>query len=35
MSDAAANWRLEVLEWIIILSALSIAVYFLPGIAGH
>jgi hypothetical protein len=36
MSDAAANWRLEVLEWIIIiLSAVSIAVYFLPGIAGH
>lgn len=36
MSDAAANWRLEVLEWIIILlSAGSIAVYFLPGIAGH
>jgi hypothetical protein len=36
MSDAASNWRLEVLEWIIIiLSALSIAVYFLPGITGH
>ena len=35
MSDAAANWRMEVLEWIIIiLSALSIVVYFVPGITG-
>jgi hypothetical protein len=32
MSDVAASWRLEVLEWIIIiLIALSIVVTFIPG----
>jgi hypothetical protein len=36
MSDQAASRRLEVLEWIIIiLIAVSIAVSFLPGAAGH
>jgi hypothetical protein len=36
MSDAAANLRMEMLEWIIILlSALSVAVYFLPSFASH
>ncbi len=35
LADAAANWRIEVLEWIIILlSALSVIVY-LPGVVGH
>lgn len=36
MSDQAAAWRMEALEWIIIiLIAVSIAVTFLPGVAGH
>jgi hypothetical protein len=36
MSDQAATRRMEVLEWIIIiLIAVSIAVTFLPGTAGH
>lgn len=36
MSDATTSWRLELLEWIIIvLTALSLVVYFLPGLAGH
>lgn len=36
MSDQAATRRMELLEWIIItLIALSIAVSFLPGTAGH
>lgn len=36
MADATANWRLEVLEWIIILlSALSVVVYFFPPRIGH
>ncbi len=36
MADAAANRRIELLEWIIIiLSALSVVVYLLPGMAGH
>ncbi len=35
LADATANWRIEVLEWIIILlSALSVIVY-LPGVVGH
>lgn len=36
MSDQAAAWRMEALEWIIIiLIAVSIAVTFLPGAGGH
>jgi hypothetical protein len=36
MADASANRRLEALEWIIIvLTAVSILVYFVPGLAGH
>jgi uncharacterized Rmd1/YagE family protein len=36
MSDQVAARRMEVLEWIIILLiAVSIAVSFLPGLAGH
>ena len=36
MSDQAATRRMEVLEWIIIiLIAVSIAVMFVPGTAGH
>ena len=34
MSDVAANRRMEVLEWIIIiLTVVSIVVYFVPGFA--
>jgi len=36
MTESAASWRMELLEWIIIvLIALSIAVSFLPGLSGH
>jgi uncharacterized Rmd1/YagE family protein len=36
MSDQAANRRMEVLEWIIIiLIAISIILPFLPGGYGH
>lgn len=36
MSDVASNRRMEVLEWIIIvLTVVSIAVYFIPGVAPH
>jgi hypothetical protein len=36
MSDQAANHRLEILEWIIILLiALSIVLPFIPGMSGH
>ena len=36
MTDSAATWRMELLEWIIIvLIAISIAISFLPGMAGH
>lgn len=36
MTESAASWRMELLEWIIIvLIAISIAVSFLPGLTGH
>jgi hypothetical protein len=36
MSDAAATWRLELLEWaIVILIAVSIILPFIPGMPGH
>lgn len=36
MTESAASWRMEVLEWIIIvLITISIVVSFLPGLAGH
>jgi hypothetical protein len=36
MSDVAANWRMEILEWIIIiLIAVSIVIPFIPGVPGH
>lgn len=36
MSDHAAHWRMELLEWIIIvLIAISIGVSFIPGLIAH
>jgi len=36
MTESAASWRMELLEWIIIvLITVSIAVSFLPGFTGH
>jgi hypothetical protein len=36
MRESATTWRMELLEWIIIvLIAVSIAVSFLPGFTGH
>ena len=36
MTESAASWRMELLEWIIIvLITISIAVSFLPGLTGH
>jgi len=36
MTESAATWRMELLEWIIIvLIAISIAISFLPGMTGH
>lgn len=36
MTESAASWRMEMLEWIIIvLITISIIVSFLPGLSGH